>query len=69
MQHALEVRIADADLVHVLQRIADVFDAGTALADALGDQAGTAVQVELAYIGRVLGIGEEGERVHGTSVA
>ena len=62
MQHALEMRIAYADLVHMVQRVADVFDARAALPDALRHQPGPAVQVELAYVGRVLRIGKEGER-------
>jgi len=68
VEHALQVRIAYADFVHVLERVADVLDAGAALADALGDQASPAVQVELAHIGRMLRVGEEGERTHGPAI-
>jgi hypothetical protein len=62
VQDALEVRVAHADLVHVIERLLDVVDARSARADALSDQSRPAVQVELAHVGRVLGIGEEGER-------
>jgi len=64
VEHALEVRIAHADLVHVLERVADVVDARAAHADALRDQARAAVQVELAHVGRVLRIGHESERAY-----
>ena len=58
------MRIAHPDLVHMVERLADVVDARTARADALGHQAGAAVQVELADIRRVRGIGDESERAH-----
>lgn len=65
MQDALEVRIADPDLVHVVERVADVVDARTAHADALGHQARAALQVELAHVSRVRRVGDESERPHG----
>ena len=64
MQDALEMRIAHADIVHVVERIADVVDARPADSDALRHQARAAVQVELAHAGRVRGIGDEGKRAH-----
>ena len=64
MQDALEVRIAHADRVHVIERVADVVDARPADADALRHQPRAAVQVELAHVGRMRGIGDEGERAH-----
>jgi hypothetical protein len=67
VEDALEVRIAHADLVHVLQRPADVVDARPACADALRDQARASVQIELAHVGRVRGVGDEGERAHHAS--
>jgi len=68
LEHALEVRVAHADVVHVLERVADVVDAGAALADALRHQPRTAMQVELAHIGGMLWIGDERERVHAPAV-
>lgn len=62
MQDAFEVRIAHADVMHVVERLADVVDAGPARADPLCDQARAAVQVELAHIGGMGRIGDEGER-------
>ena len=62
MQDALEVRVAHADVVHVVERVADVVDAGPARADALRDEPRAAMQVELAHVGRMRGIGDEGER-------
>ena len=59
------MRVAHADIVHVLERIADVVEAGAAHADSLGDQARATVQVELAHIGRMRRVGHEGERTHG----
>ena len=64
MQDALEVRIAHADLVHVLERIADVVDAGPAAADALRHEPRPAVQIELPHIRGVPRIGDEGKRAH-----
>jgi len=64
VQDALEVRVAYADLVHVIERVADVVDARPAHADALRDQARAAVQVELADIRGVHGIGDERKRSH-----
>lgn len=69
MQDALEVRIRDAYLVHVVERVADIVDARAALADSLRHKPGAAVQVELSYVGRVRGIGEEGEGSHGAAIA
>lgn len=64
MEDAFEVRIAHADLLHVVERVADVVDACAALADALRDEARAPVQVQLADVGRVLRVGEEGEGAH-----
>lgn len=64
MQDALEVRIAHPDLVHVLERVADVIDARPAAADALRHESGAPMQIELAHIGRMRRIGDEGERAH-----
>lgn len=63
------MRIAHADLVHVIERFADVVDARPARTDPLCDQPRAAVQVELADIGGMAGIGDEGERAHGASAA
>ena len=65
MQDALEVRVAHADRVHVVEGIADVVDAGAAHADALRDEPRAAVQVELAHVRGVRGIGDERQRTHG----
>ena len=64
VQDAFEVRVAHADLVHVIERLADVVDAGSARADTLRDEACAAVQVELADVGGMRGIGDEGERAN-----
>jgi len=69
MHHALEVRIAHADALHVLERVADVIDARTALADPLRDEAGAAVQVELAHKGRMGRVRQEGECAYGATIA
>lgn len=61
MQDPLEVRITHADLVHVVEGVADVIDTRPALADALGDEARPAMQVELPNIAGMVGIGDEGE--------
>jgi hypothetical protein len=61
------MRVAHAELVHVLERVLDVVDAGAALADALRHQARAAMQVELAHVRRVGGVGEKGERVHASA--
>ena len=61
------MRIMHAHLVHVVERVADVVDAGPANADSLRHQAGAAVQVELAHVGRMRGVGDEGERAHGSA--
>lgn len=58
---ALEMGIPHADVVHVVQCIADVVDAGPARAEALRHQARAAVQVELADVGRVGRVGDERE--------
>ena len=59
------MRIAHADLVHVLERVADVIDAGAASADSLRDETRAPVQVELAHVGRMRRVGDERKRVHG----
>ena len=64
MEDALEVRIADAELAHVRERVADVVHSGAALADPLRHQARAAVEIELAHVGGMRGVGEEGERLH-----
>src|SRR5258708_24086686 len=53
----------------MVERVADVVDAGPALPDSLGDKPRAAMQVELAHIGRVTGIGDEGERPQPAAVA
>ena len=63
------MRIAHADLVHVVERVADVIHTGAALADALGDEPGAAMQVQFAHVGRVRRVGDEGERTHAPAVA
>jgi len=63
------VRVAHADVVHVLERVADVLDAGPALADALCHEARASMQVELAHVGGMLGIGDESERQHAPAAA
>jgi hypothetical protein len=68
MKDALEVRIAHADVVHVIERVADVVDARPPHADALRHQPRAAVQVELPHVRRVRGIGDERERVHGVAL-
>jgi len=65
MQDALEVRVAHADVVHVVERVADVVDARPAHADALRDESRAPVQIELAHVSGVGGVGDEGERAHG----
>ena len=50
MEDALEVRIAHADFMHMVERVADVVDAGAADADALRHEARAAMQIELAHI-------------------
>ena len=65
MQDALEVRIAHAHFVHVVERVADVIDARPPSADSLRHEARAAVQVELAHVRRVRGIGDERKRTHG----
>ena len=67
MQDALEVRVAHADLVHVIERVADVVDARPADADALRHQPRAAVQVELAHVGGMRRIGDEGQGLHFTA--
>jgi hypothetical protein len=53
------MRIAHADVVHVVERVADVVDARAAHADALRNQARASLQVELAHIGGMIRIGDE----------
>ena len=55
------MRIAHADVLHVVERLADVVDARPACADALRDEPRTAVQVQLADVSRVRRIGDEGQ--------
>jgi hypothetical protein len=64
VQDALEVRIAHAHVVHVVEGLRDVVDARAARADALRDEPRATVQIELANVGRVRRIGDESERVH-----
>ena len=64
MQDALEVRVAHADRVHVIEGIADVVDTGAAHADALRDEPRPAVQVELAHVRRVRRVGDESQGAH-----
>ena len=64
MEDALEMRIVHADIVHVVERIADVVDARSADSDALRHQARTAVQVELTDIGRMRGVRDESKRAY-----
>jgi hypothetical protein len=59
-----KVRVADPELLHVLEGISDVVDRGTALADTLRDEARAAVQVELAHIGGMGGVCEKRERAN-----
>jgi hypothetical protein len=66
VQDALEVRVAHADVVHVVERIADVIDARAANADALRDEPRAAVQIELAHVRRMPRVGDECERAHGS---
>jgi hypothetical protein len=63
------VRVAHAELVHVVERVADVIDARPALADALRDEARASVKIELPHVGRVLRVGDEGESPHAASAA
>lgn len=64
MQDALEVRIAHAQLAHLSKRVPDVIHAMAALADALRDQPGAPMQVELLDVGRMRGVGQKGEGAH-----
>ena len=58
------MRIAHADVVHVVERVADIVDARAARTDALRDQARPPMQVELAHVRRMGRIGDESERAH-----
>ena len=58
------MRIAHADIVHVVERIANVVDARSADSDALRHQARTAVQIELTDVRRVRGVRDESERAN-----
>jgi len=64
VEDALEMRIAHADIVHVVERIANVVDARSADSDALRHQARTAVQIELTDVRRVRGVRDESERAN-----
>jgi len=58
------MRIAHADVVHVVERVADIVDARAARTDALRDQARPPMQVELAHVRRMQRISDESERAH-----
>lgn len=58
------MRIAHADIVHVVERVANIVDARSADSDALRHQARTAVQVELTDVRRVRGVRDESERAN-----
>jgi len=62
VEDALEMRVAHADVVHVIERVADVVDARPADADSLRHQPRAAMEVELAHVGRMRRIGDERER-------
>jgi len=62
VQDALEMRVAHADFVHVIERVLDVIHARPADADALRDEARAAVQVELAHIGAMFRVGKKRQR-------
>ena len=62
MQDAFEMWIAHANLVHMVEGVPDVIDTWPALADALGDEARPAIQVELANVGGMTRIGDKRER-------
>ena len=64
MQDALEVRVAHAHVVHVIERFPDIVDARPARADALCDQPRAALQVELAHVGGMRGICDESQGAH-----
>jgi hypothetical protein len=64
VEDALEMRIAHADIVHVVERVANIVDARSADSDALRHQARTAVQVELTDVRRVRGVRDESERAN-----
>src|SRR4029077_3530471 len=64
LEHALEVRVAYADVVHVRERLADVVDVRPALADSLRDEPRSSMEVELAHIRRMVRVRDEGERLH-----
>jgi hypothetical protein len=49
------MRVAHADLVHVVERVLDVVDAGPAHADPLRDEPGASVQVELVDVRECVG--------------
>jgi hypothetical protein len=69
VEDALEVRIAHPDLVHVVERLADVVDARTARADSLRHQPRATMQVELADVRGVAGVGDESKRAHDAPAA
>ena len=69
MEHVLEVRIAHADLVHVLEGVANVIHARPALANPLRHQARAPVQVELAHVRGVSRIGDKSERLYPAAAA
>ena len=59
------MRIAHADVMHVIERVADVVDARPADADALGDEPRASMQVQLAHVGGMSGVGDERQGAHG----
>ena len=61
VQDAFQVWVAHADLLHVIERVADVIDTGPTHADSLRHEARAAVEVELAHVRRMGGIGHERE--------
>jgi len=64
VEDALQMRVADPELLHVLEGIPDVVDRGTALSDALRDEPRTPVEVELAHISGMHGVCEKRERAN-----
>jgi len=63
------VRVAHAHLVHVVERVLDVVDAGPAHADTLRHELRAAVQVELVDIGGMRRVGDERQRSDGSAAA
>jgi len=63
------VRVANADLVHVIESVLDIVDAGSAHADALRDELRAAVQVEFVDVRGMRRVGDERQRPDGLAVA